>query len=40
MRGPYARGEVATGGQGHLERAHDTGLIINPVAILLGAVGG
>ena len=40
MRGPSARDEVATGGQGHLERAHIMGLIIDPVVILLGAVGG
>ena len=39
MRGPCARDEVATGGQGHLERAHDMGLVIDPVAVLLGAVG-
>ena len=35
-----ARGEIATGGRGHSERAHDVGLIIDPVALLLGAAGG
>ena len=40
MSGLCAQGEVATGGQGHLERARDMGLIIDPVAILLGVVGG
>ena len=39
MRGSCARGEVATGGQGHLEQAQGMGLIIDPVAIL-GAAGG
>ena len=40
MRVSRARGEVATGGWGHLERAQEVGLIIDPVAILLGAAGG
>ena len=40
MRGLCARGEVATGWRGHSERAHDVGLIIDPVALLLGAAGG
>ena len=35
-----ARGEIATGGRGHSERAHDVGPIINPVALLLSAAGG
>ena len=40
IKSEIAQGEVVTGGWGHPERAHDVGPIIDPVAILLGAVGG
>ena len=40
MSGPCAQGEVTTGRWGQPERAHEVGLIIDPVVILLGESGG
>ena len=38
--GMKGQDEVATGGRGHPEQIHEVGLVINPMAILLGVAGG